>query len=407
MKKKWFVFLLCLLLTGCGVKDSTLHALVSVNLMRDIPQADTIYAPLTADASRAITDFSQSLLLNSIPEQENTLLSPLSVLNALAMTANGAANKTLAEMETAFGAPLDTLNQTLSQYQALEQEVFTVCNSIWLRDDDRLNVEDAFLQTNADYYHADVFRTPMDESTVQDINNWISGSTKNRIPELIREIPKGTNLYLVNALTFDGKWLKPYTKEQIRQETFTHDDGTTQSVKLMYDSCGTYLEDAYATGFMKNYKGGRYVFAALRPNDGVTVDQYLDTLQEGSLYELLLHGQNTSVSTAIPKFEVKYETHLDDALQDMGMTDIFDPRTADLSGISSTPLYISTVLHGTYITVDETGTKATAVTAVPAPEAAPAQKKPKIVYLDKPFVYLIWDQIDQIPLFIGVMREIP
>lgn len=410
--KKLAILFLCLLLTGCSKASAPkLHA-QTIDLMEDFRTAAVEYEPLSAEASAAITDFSQELLRHCLPEEHSVLLSPLSVLNALAMTANGAQGETRAQMETAFHIQLDPLNRSLRQYQAMEQDAFTIANSIWLRDEPGLAIEDRFLQTNGEFYQAAVFRAPFDETTKDDINRWIHHNTKGRIENMIREIPDMTRLYLINALTFERTWEDTYNPLQVQEGIFTKDDGSTQTADLMYCSTETYLEDDNAAGFLKPYKGGRYVFAALRPNDGVTVDEYLATLEPGDLFEILQNASGAEVRTAMPKFEADYRCTLEEGLQEMGMTHAFDPELADFYGIGSYkgyPLYIETVHHATYMKVNETGTEAAAATVVEVPgeEAAPVLEEPKTVYLDKPFVYLIWDQIDSIPLFIGVMREVP
>ena len=86
---------------------------------------------------------------------ENILLSPLSVLSALGMTANGARGETLAQMEAVLGLPVEELNEALAAWtENLPRE--SVCradlaNALWLRDDGSLAPEEAFLQTAADW----------------------------------------------------------------------------------------------------------------------------------------------------------------------------------------------------------------------------------------------------------------
>ena len=116
-------------------------------------------------------------------KDENTLVSPLSIQLALAMTANGANGETKAQMEKLLGGEikLEQLNEYLHTYvnslPSTEKSKFEVANSIWFRDDeDRLTVEKDFLQTNANYYGADAFKAPFDDTTLNDINNWVKES---------------------------------------------------------------------------------------------------------------------------------------------------------------------------------------------------------------------------------------
>ena len=411
-KKSALAFLLCLslvfslLLTGCG------PSVQARDLMSGVaPQTVSAQTPSTGEESAAITDFSLRLFRQSTPQGENALLSPLSVLYALAMAANGARGETLIQMEQTLSLSVETLNQTLYAYRdALPQgdkARLSLANSIWLRDTPSLTVEPSFLQTNTDYYGAAVFSAPFDDSTVRDINRWVKEETEGMIPEILEEISPDTVAYLINALSFDGEWETVYKKEQIQTGPFTMEDGTVRQVELMYSSEHQYLEDENVSGFLKYYAGGDYAFAALLPREGLSVADYLSTLTGESLSTLLANPVETTVYAAIPKFELDDELELKGALSAMGMTDLFDPGLADLSGLGSSDsgnLYIDSVLHKTTITVDEKGTRAGAVTSLAVNDSA-APLQPKTVYLDRPFVFLLVDCRAQLPLFLGTVMD--
>ena len=95
----------------------------------------------------------------------------------------------------------------------------------------------------------------------------------------------------------------------------------------------------------------------------------------------------------------------------MGMPRAFDQNNAQFYGIGHTdkgiPLYISRVLHKTYITIGEQGARAGAATSViMAPTASPSFGKPKEVILDRPFVYMLIDCESNIPFFIGTVNKL-
>ena len=288
------------------------------------------------------------------------------------MTANGAAGETLTQMESVLGLPLEELNAYLRTYaDQLPAEKGGRCslaNSIWLRDQaDRLTVEQPFLDAAAAYYDASVFRAPFDESTLRDINAWVSDHTGGLIPSIVEEIPESAVIYLINALAFEGEWEDIYREDQVHDGTFTTEDGREQPAELMYGAESAYLEDGLAAGFLKYYQGRNYAFAALLPNEGVSLDDYLASLTGEHLRDLLTHPQDTLVQTAIPKFTAETTVELNDALSALGMADAFDAGLADFSAMGTSPdgpLYISRVLHRTHLTLDERGTKAGAATAV-------------------------------------------
>ena len=358
------------------------------------------------------TDFAVRLFKENMEDGKNVLVSPISVLYALAMTANGAGGDTLTQMETVLGMSVSDLNAYLKAYaDALpedEKYKLSIANSIWFTDEDSFTVSPEFLQTNADYYNAGIYETPFDESTRKDINEWVEENTDGMIEEILDYISPNAVTYLVNALAFDAQWRKVYTDRQVRDAVFTTESGEEQEIELMYSEESVYLEDTNATGFLKYYADGKYAFAALLPNEGVTIEEYLNTLSGEHLAQLLANPQQGTVKAAIPKFESEYATDLGGVLKDMGMTDAFDMDAADFRGLGTSTdgkIYISRVIHKTYIAVDEQGTKAGAATVVEAEAGGAMPQDPKQVYLDRPFVYMIIDCEANLPLFIGAMMD--
>ena len=403
------VFAMALGMTACSQ--------VSANdLMKDVPAKAVDVLPDMDAGAAAAADFGVRLFKTSIEEGENTLISPLSVLYALAMTANGADGETLAQMEQVLGMDVDNLNSYMLAYLELLPESkdykMSLANSIWFKDDPNFAVEQSFLQTNADYYGAGAYKAAFDEGTRNDINNWVKEHTDGMIPEIIDEIPDEAIMYLVNALAFDAKWADEYEEHQIREGRFTMEDGIRQDVDMMYSEEHTYLEDDMATGFIKYYKDRKYAFVAMLPNEGVSVSQYVDSLTGEHLRELLNNPQDLTVFASIPKFETEYDIEMSEVLQEMGMTDAFDWQVADFSrlgtyNVDGMNICINRVLHKTFISVSEQGTRAGAATAVEmVAEGAMEIVEFKEVVLDRPFVYMLIDCETNLPFFIGTMMNV-
>ena len=416
MKRMAFVLisilLLCsitLQLTGCFMKVEATNLMDGVSAQR-ISALDDL-----TDGNSSVTDFAVRLLLATNEEGKNVLISPLSVISALAMTANGADGETLAEMESALGLNREALNLYLYSYLNKlpegEKYKLSVANSIWFTDDEHFLVSGDFLQTNANYYGADIYKAPFNNRTLKDINNWVKRETDRMIPSILDRVPEDAVMYLINALAFEAEWAKIYEKHQVREEVFTKEDGTEINADFMYSNESRYISDENAQGFIKYYNGGKYAFAALLPNKNVSVSDYLLTLDGESLQNMLSNYETCSVMAAIPKFKSEYSAELREVLKSMGMSTAFDEKTADFSAIGESAvgnIYISRVLHKTYIEVGERGTKAGAVTVVEMKNesAAGPFDEPKKVYLDRPFVYMLIDTENNIPFFIGTMMDI-
>ncbi|MBQ3008231.1 MAG: serpin family protein [Oscillospiraceae bacterium] len=402
MKKITALFLaLCLVFsTACGenVENST-------NLMKDIkPQKIEIKAD--EDTTKPLVDFSAKLFGQVTEEGKNTLISPVSILYALAMTANGAKGETLAEIEKTVGTDINSLNHSLAEYMLyLGEDETSVANSIWYRNG--FEADRNFLQTNADFFGADIYTAPFDDSTVKDINGYVNDNTKGMIDRIIHRIEPQTAMILINALTFEAQWREKYKNSQINEGEFTAYDGSVQNAEYMYSTENVYLSDENTKGFIKYYKDADYAFVALLPDEDISIDDYTDSLSGEKLCSLLQGRQVAEVDVAIPRFESEFSAQLNDVLADMGINRLFDPYTADLSGMGKTDanLFVSSVLHKTYISVDKQGTKAAAVTLVATNESAAAPQE-YIVRLDRPFVYMIVHGRSLLPVFIGTTVSI-
>ena len=358
---------------------------------------------LSANLLKKAGDFSRD---------QNMMISPLSIAEALAMTANGAKGITQEEMAKVLGGdiPMNDLNAYYYDYmQSLkntDSAMLKQANSVWIRDDeDMIDVPEAFLRIVKNNYAAQVFRAPFDETTVYDVNMWVDKQTDGMIPTLLEYIDNSTIMYLINALTFDAKWAHPYKPlHDVSDGEFTKADGEVCSVRMMAGVEGDYLEDGKATGFVKYYEDLNYSFAAILPNEDITLNEYISSLDGEALKNLLNSRSSHVVYTWLPKFSFDYSISLKESLQLMGMPTAFDKGKADFSGLNTmNPSYIDDVLHKTHISVDEEGTRAAAVTAVGVGGCAVTDIK--LVCLDRPFLFMILDENTKLPIFIGTVND--
>ena len=394
--------------SGCAAKSASVNDLTK-DTKKARPQA--IYEAYTADeAATALTGFGAMLLQNAM-EKTNPLVSPLSVASALSMTANGAAGETKTQMEQTLGASTDSLNAWFYVLQTNEKDdkQLKLANSIWMKDTDTLHVEDAFLQQNANVFGAGIYSAPFDDTTKTAINNWVKENTDGMIPEIIDKIPTDTVMYLVNALAFDAKWERPFKSNEVRERKFTARNGQEQTGEFLCGVAGQYLRDENAEGFLKPYEGGRYAFVALLPDEDTGIEDYISQLTGERLHAILTSPAEESTEFALPKFKTEFSAELSESLKSLGMTDAFDGERADFTALGTSDegnIYISRVLHKTFIQVDEAGTKAGAATAADMATESAAEY-PHSVYLERPFVYMIVDRDTGLPVFLGVLTELP
>jgi serpin B len=389
------------LLTGCATGGPT----DSLEEPRDLTVREQAVA---AETQR----FGLNLLaqLGGADPARNVLISPLSVSLALGMTLNGAAGSTRAELQDVLGLRgLDAAGVNaayrglLSQLRGRDRRVtFTIANSVWYHDS--FEVEPDFLAEAEQSFGAAVrpldFARPDAPAT---INRWVNEATGGRIPEIVETIRDTDRLFLVNAVYFKAPWSSPFEKQATRAGPFTLSDDRTVQAQLMSQDGGfrSYLgADVHAAELL--YGDSAYSMLLVRPRTG-SVDALVRTLTPAVLDGWLGRLELQRVLLVLPRFRFEYGEQLKPALQALGVRAAFDPRTADFSGInrSAEDLHVSSVLHRTFIAVDEEGTEAAAATSV----TIGVTSLPPTLAFDRPFLFLIRERASGTVMFAGIVRD--
>ena len=418
MKRILSLFLTCTLglslLSGCARSEAKELTAAPVKLS----DADmTAHDPEARTVHAALAGFGLELLQKTREEHgASTLVSPLSVALALSMTANGADGETLAQFEEVLGggASIEAINTTcrglLTVYQNLTGSTrCSIANSVWL--DPEGQIKDEFVGKCRGIYDAQVFQGDLSApSIVTDLNRWISDHTNKLIPNLINQpFDKNTACLLVNALYLKNTWQTEFDPLCTHEMDFRHASGSDSRVDYLqhFDTQLSYLQGEGAQGAVLPYDDGRLAFFVLLPDlypDSPDLGDWLNTLEGDALVQLLKDRTDaTFLRFAMPKFEAEWKGSLAGILPQMGLENAFLEGTANFSRLGDNPYgyWISQVVHGAKIKVNEKGTEAAAATAVAnAGGAAPPQEGVTLV-LDRPFLYGIVDLQFGVPLFLG------
>lgn len=422
--KKFLCLLLVLILSmsmvACSNSDTdsgsenTEELLISA--AQAMPEAQLVDAKKIDDkAVKAFNDFSIKLF-TECDDDSNIMISPISVLYALSMTANGANNLTQEEMIDVLGENLsmEEINVSLKAYMdsILDDDVNKVklANSIWYNsENNNLHIKENFLQTLSNYYESEIFKLPFDDMALHAINKWVEENTDNMIKDALDKISEDSFMFLINAIVFDAKWADPFYEYQVKNDIFTNSKGEAKDTAFMFSSEDDYLENEHARGFIKYYENYKYAFVAMLPNEGVDIDAMMKNMT-GEDYQNFMHPVvATEARISMPKFTYDYNVIMNDILNKMGIKSAFSDQ-ADFSNMADSefPIRINRVIHKTHIENNEAGTRAAAVTIVEMENtsAMPVEKTIKEVYLNRPFVYMIVDTETKLPLFIGALRNI-
>ena len=411
------VFLMIFTLAACGETASGATELTGPSQVEE--------TPFTIDAICPVGEYDGIFNLGvelfkkaaaaSEDEEENVVFSPVSAMSLMASLSQAADGETLKQIEKAIGKDDEFFTLLMDGYcRSLNADKETArvrsVNSFWMRDEEgRLQVTDEFL-AKCRYLDTQVFAAPFDKSTVKDINRWCSDHTDGMIDEIVDRISPDAVAYLINALTYENRWLVPYEKEQLRTGIFTDASGNSQKAEFMYSDENRYFEDELAQGFIKPYKDG-FSFIAIRPRDGVTTDEYISRMAGEKLRKLINEPQQITVSVGIPEFSNEGFTDLVPVFESMGMKDIFDSGRADLTRMGTSSrgnIFIGAAFQKAFIEVNSNGTRAAAVSVAEAKDGCAMVDIPKTVILDKPFIYIIADdsQLEGLPLFMGTVESI-
>ena len=129
------------------------------------------------------------------------------------------------------------------------------------------------------------------------------------------------------------------------------------------------------------------------PAEETDINKYINTLSTTKEYNKITEGFNyAKVDLQLPKFEVTFSEILNGILADFGMYNAFDSKSADFSGLrEGGGLFISKVIHKTYLKANEEGTEAAAVTAITMDGIAMHDGEEKIyeMKVNRPFLFLL------------------
>ena len=326
---------------------------------------------------------------------ENVFISPYSISSALAMTYLGAKNNTKVAMETTMHYNKNTansfksLNKTMANYND-SNLTLDIANALWV--DKTLKLKYFFKKKNKKFFKSAVY--PM--NTADEINKWASDNTNNKIKEIVDENDvKSSKLILTNAVYFNAEWKYPFITKITKKDKFTTAENKEVTVNMMFHKENyKYFENKSLKAIEIPYKGDNLSMIVIMPLTSInnfSINNYTDVINGLKSEEIKLY---------LPKFEFESSFKLKAVLSNMGMKEAFTP-TADYSGISKQKLFISDVIHKTYIGVNEKGTEAAAVTAVLMRLTSAKPHPIKEFKVNKPFIVIIKDMKTNSILFMG------
>ncbi len=333
----------------------------------------------------------QSTIFNRMSKDkkgENLIISPLSIFQALSLAANGAKGQTQIEM-------LDLLqSSTIEELNNINYDIISI-----LKDFSTIDTANAvmtkftpmkdFITISKNYY------APIEPLvSIEQVNNWCSNKTHGKIDKILDSLNDNTLMIILNAVYFKGEWASKFktflTKklpfynlgiEDINIDTMDQID----HFKFFEDKKVQVIELRFIKDFMSAI--------IILPAEGTDINKYIDSISiSNDEYDKIIDGLNyVKVHLQLPKFELEFKENLNQVLKDLGMYYAFIDEKADFTGLREEgKLFISQVIHKTYLKVFEDGCEAAAVTAIDvATNSLPVEEKIYDMKVNRPFLFLL------------------
>uniref|UniRef100_U3DY28 Serpin B6 n=1 Tax=Callithrix jacchus TaxID=9483 RepID=U3DY28_CALJA len=321
-------------------------------------------------------------LLKTLGEgnSKNVFFSPLSMASALAMVYMGAQGNTAAQMAQVLSLNKSGGGGDVHQgFQSLLTEVNKPGTQYLLRTANRLFGEKScdFLSSFRDscqkFYQAEMeeldFVSAVEKSR-KHINTWVAEKTEGKIAELLSPgtVDSLTKLVLVNAIYFKGNWDKQFRKENTKERPFKVSKNEEKPVQMMFKKSTfkkTYIGEIFTQILVLPYVGQELNMIIMLPDESTD----LRTVEKEITHEKFVEWtrldmmDEEEVEVFLPRFKLEESYDMEHILRNLGMTDAFEVGKADFSGMSKTDLFLSKVVHKSFVEVNEEGTEAAAATA--------------------------------------------
>lgn len=393
----------------------------------------TIAVSLDPDAQALVKStnaFSLDLLREADARDANLIVSPASVFTAVGFAYRGAVGETASQLKLVMRYPFDP-EQNLRASGALMSTMsfsakgrdLRAANAIWLQEGmpfDQRFEQDMIAHARAGIKRTDFKADP--ESARKIVNRWVEGATSGNISELLQRgiLTNKTRAVLVNAVWFKADWQFPFSKKATRSEPFTAIDGSISTASLMHqrDRFAAFRRDG-VSAIQLPYKGGEVALVVFLPDKASALPTFEESLTPKALSRWLADLDKTTPRDTVltlPKLKLRWHSDLAEDLNRMGAPLAFSDG-ADFSAMARLPypggdpneigLKISHVIHEATIEVDETGSEASAATAVimdvivTAGRRGPPPPPPFVFKADKPFLFALRDLRTGLLLFVG------
>ena len=327
--------------------------------------------------------------LNSKYKENNLIISPLSIYQAISLVSNGANGETQKELLKLLDEKemeeINLINKQIlnkiKDFTSLEIANAIMSKLVPLND---------FTKIVKDNYNSEIL--PL--RNVNQVNKWCEKKTHGKIKKIINYLNPNTFMIILNAIYFKGEWLKTFEKELTTKQIFYNLNKNEKKINMMENTGHyNYFEDSNLQSIELPFKKESFSALIILPNKNLNINEFIEILDNDNdyLYTIINNMKYNKVNLKLPKFELEYSKSLKEILIDMNVKLPFE-NIADFSKIrTQNDIHIDDIIHKTYLKVNEQGTEAAAITAIIMVENAFIPREEKIfkMNVDRPFIFIL------------------
>ncbi len=376
------------------------------------------------DFGNSINNFSFDLIREiNKADTGNIFISPVSMMYAFGLLYPGSGGETTQALRDVFylndfsdGNELYQLYKDFGTYlTTLDEGVdLSLAHAFWYKTG--FHPTSTYLNVLDTYFNTEVSDMDFTDgvNAAEVINQWAADHTNNKIKNIVDPsmFSEQTAAVLANATYFLGKWINGFKKSDTKSKTFYTQTDESTSIECDMMRGGT-TDDPFSMDYYSDNdiqiisipfkNNSRYEMTCIMPKQQ-SCDELLLAINDERWNTWMNLTRTTEIILEMPKFEGSYKYLMNDPLKALGLTNLF--YSPDLSGMfnESYNLYVDKVLQDTYISVDESGAEAAAVTVIIVNWES-VEPMTIEVKLDHPFIYAIQDTETHAIIFIGKMKN--
>ena len=328
--------------------------------------------------------------INSKYKENNLIISPLSIFQAISLVTNGANGETQKELlKLLDNKEMEEINMINSKIlkKLKENSSLEIANAIM----SKLSPLNDFTYIAKNTYDSEIL--PL--KNVNQVNKWCDKKTHGKISKIIDQLDPMTFMLVLNAVYFKGEWTNQFQEHLTRKQVFYNFNKEEINIDTMENTkYFNYFEDTNLQAIELNFKKESISALIILPSKKLNINEFIEILDKDNeyYYSIINNLKNTKVNLRLPKFELTYSKKLKEVLKTIGVNLPFE-RNADFSKIrNQNDIYINEIIHKTYLKVNEQGTEAAAVTAVEMLLASAFQPEPEKIYfmhVNRPFLFIL------------------